>query len=153
MAKKKKAPEAKAPLRGLQDTPTNTNSYIVHDPDHELAMKVTDGAVDGVWLDGEELGGGGGGNIAHVTIDDSVNQTESSVYVAYCDDNHPSGIKCANYEYTATGISETISVFLYEGKAILVGMVASYSGNIEEDQYGDYIITGDCTIVLGGGGD
>lgn len=60
MAKKKKAPEAKAPLRGLQDTPTSTNSYIVHDPDHELAMIVTDGSVDKVLLDGEELGGGGG---------------------------------------------------------------------------------------------
>lgn len=98
MAKKKKAEEElKAPiLRGDihpdPEPPTNTNcnSYIVHDPDHELAMKVTDGTVDGVWLDGDEISGGGGGGSYEIwdvnVSNDSQETMELSLPILYFGD-------------------------------------------------------------------
>lgn len=141
MAKKKKAPEAKAPLRGLQDTPTNTNSYIVHDPDHELAMIVTDGAVDKVLLDGEELGGGGGGtSTCQVTMTLIGNSTVFTPFIA-------NGELLAYYFNSDT----TVTVPLYNGEVYLwiegANAVDQLSGAIEVVTAKEkYKVTGDCSF-------
>lgn len=160
MAKKKKAPEAKAPLRGLQDTPTNTNSYIVHDPDHELAMLVTDGAVDKVLLDGEELGGGGGGfptitvsiegePLADFALTISGLRNDNVVYALYYDDPDYSTGYCMMMPGTSVEFLVLTDNLSLIGNSIGSATVTT-SGDVEyiggEEPY--YAITGSCKFIV-----
>lgn len=156
MAKKKKAiEEQKAPLRGGGggggDTPTNCNSYVVHDPDHELGMKVTDGSVDGVWLDGVDISGGGGGDIQSVNITiinnnaDEAVQLQESVILG-------DGLG-SNSQWVYGGETGTVKVVVAAGYgtwANIVGDLTSYtlSGDIEDMENWSVSITGDGTITV-----
>lgn len=170
MAKKKKAPEAKAPLRGLQDTPTNTNSYIVHDPDHELAMKVTDGSVDAVLLDGVDISGGGGGGLELSTVMFNGSITDPEVFTANIQVRNNNGALWGfqsddmnDYIIPASGNSFSVNLmsampaatfgfYILPGKELKVsvssGRIDSVSGSATYVNENSCKISGSCVIMV-----
>lgn len=155
MAKKKKAPEAKAPLRGLLDTPTNCNSYIVHDPDHELAMKVTDGSVDGVWLDGANISGGGGGGgdlkTANVTVINNMTNDAIQMNDTYVVDEETGINSVSNLVYD--GASGIWKIIVYKdmptgGQLSVPTATYTVTGSIVDDGDGYVYVSGDGTITI-----